>query len=704
MSVTKNENIYFASDEAEKTVKYLNHKSMEWFRNIQSNRYLDKVKRSWLAYHGLYYEDSHAVSFGGEQGELANIAVNHYRNIATHMLNMVTASRPSFDCRAVNTDKESSIQAKLGNGLLNYYMREKRLGEELKRATEYAIVLGSGYIKMEWNATRGEIYDYIEPSADNTAAYDEDYNPLDENGNILKPYPIYEGDVEFKTLSPFDVVFDSTKETSSQHDWVLCRTFINRFDIAEKYPELREEILGVPTKDESMGKRLSLSSYDETEDIAIYEFFHKRTESLPDGKYLLYVNDDIILEETVMPYRRLPVYRIAPSDILGTPYGYTAMFDLLPLQDAVNSLHSTILTNQSTFGVQNILNPRGNDIKVNQLEGGLNFIEYSPVGANAGKPEAFNPTQTPQEIFNYLNILERTMETISGVNSVARGNPESSLKSGTALALVQSQALQFMSGLQQSYIQLLEDVGTGLINLLQDFANVPRMASIAGFNNTSEMREFKSDNIKSVNRVVVDVGNALMQTTAGRAQVAENLLQMGVITSPEQYLMVMNTGNLDNLIEGEMDELFQVRGENEDLVRGEPVVSVATDRHSLHIREHRDVLADSRLRQDPELVKRVLDHIQEHINLLQTTDPNILSIIGEQPLAPPGGAGVAPGTVAPDGSAPQGEMPLAAPAPGGQDAAGMPQPAKPPGEFQDLPQTPEASMASQTGGQPPEGQ
>ena len=53
------------------------------------------------------------------------------------------------------------------------------------------------------------------------------------------------------------------------------------------------------------------------------------------------------------------------------------------------------------------------------------------------------------------------METLSGVNSVARGNPEASLQSGTALAMVQSQALQFMSGLQQSYIQLIEDVGTG---------------------------------------------------------------------------------------------------------------------------------------------------------------------------------------------------------------------------------------------------
>ena len=107
--------------------------------------------------------------------------------------------------------------------------------------------------------------------------------------------------------------------------------------------------------------------------------------------------------------------------------------------------------------------------------------------------------------------------------------------------------------------------------------------------------------------------------------------------------MVMNTGNLDYLTEGKMDEMMTIKGENEAMVRGEDVIAIFSDNHSLHIKEHRDVLADYVLRRDPELVQTVLDHMQEHINLLQTTDPNLLAIIGEQPLAPPGGTPAAPG-------------------------------------------------------------
>lgn len=632
---------YFAGDTAEQAVETLSDKSKEWFRGITDTDYIEKIKRSWRSYHGQYYDKGHTLSSGGEQGELVNLAVNHYRNLARHIHVMVTSTRPSFRCRAVNTDRKSLIQANLGNGLLDYYMREMKLEKIIKDAVEYAIVLGSGYVKLEWNSTKGRIYDYVEPDEVDIHDFDEDGEPVGEDGQVLKPFPIYEGDIDFKLMSPFDVVFDSTKENYSQNDWVLCRTFVNKYDLAAKYPEVAEKILEQETKDqqEKRSNRVLGKTVNETVDIPVYEFFHKRTESMPDGRYILYVDREAILEDTVMPYRSLPIYRITPSDILGTPYGYTDMFDLLPLQEMLNSLYSTTATNVNAFGVQNILNPRGNDVQIDQIAEGMNFIEYN---AQMGKPEPLNLVQTSPEVYQLIQLLEKSMETLSGVNSVARGNPEQSLRSGNALALVQSQALQFVSGLQQSYIHLLEDVGTGVINLLKDFANVPRIAAISGLNNSTEMREFKSDDIKSINRVVVDVGNALMQTTAGRAQVAENLLQMGLIDSPEKYLMVMNTGNLDYLTEGKMDEMMTIKGENEAMVRGEEVIAIFSDHHALHIKEHRDVLADYILRRDPELVQSVLDHIQEHINLLQTTDPNILAIVGEQPLSPPGGTPAGP--------------------------------------------------------------
>jgi hypothetical protein len=503
-------------------------------------------------------------------------------------------------------------------------------------------------------------------------------------------------------MSPFDVVFDPTK-SDSNHDWQLCRSFKNKFDLIAKYPEFSEQIKALKTKSDLNTTRVTMSAYDETTDVPVYEFFHKPTESLPKGRYVLYLDSDIVLEDTVLVYKNLPIFRIASRDILGTPFSYTAMFDLLPIQDAVNSLYSTIMTNQNAFGVQNVYVERGSDVQMEQVADGLNFIQGNP---GFQPPRPLNLTQTPAEIFNFLKMLESSMETISGVNSVARGNPESQLKSGNALALIQSQALQFISGLQQSYIQLIEDVGTNVVELLKTFAKTPRVAAIAGKSNVTYMKEFTSDDLSSITRVIVDAGNALAQTTAGRVEMASQMMQMGIITTPEQYISVINSGKLETMTEGQNKELLLVRAERERLVDGTtPVVAVLTDAHSLHIREHKAVLADPDLRMDAELVQRTLAHIQEHIDILSNPDvANILALLGEQPLGPPMGTPPAPGTVAPEQPMQQGqeqippllENPQAQSVAMQENMGPLPAPAQPAGQGTILPEqptTPEQMMA-----------
>lgn len=662
---------YFAARPADDTVGILLSKCNSFFMNLETAGYMDKLRESWAAYHGAYYsnmQDAHRITFSGEQGELANLPVNHYHNIAQNMLVMITSSRPTMEARAVNTDYKSLVQTKLANSLLDYYMREKRLERYLKTAAEYAIVFGAGYIKMDWNQTSGAIYDHIDPETD------------PETGEEINPgYPVYEGDVNFCNLSPFDVAIDSTKEDQN-NDWTVCRTYKNKFDLAAKYPEHSDRIVGLQTKSDYENYRFSPIGINETDDVPVYEFFHKRTEAMPEGRYILFLDYALTLMDAPMPYDELPVYRITPGDIIGTPYGYTPMFDLLPLQDAVNSLYSTVLTNQQAFGVQNIMMPRGTDIIPSALTGGLNVIEYNVL---AGKPEPLNLTNTPKEVFDFMAQLVKEMETISGVNSVARGNPADSLKSGTALALVQSMALQYMSGLQHSYVQLIEDVGSGLIKMLQRFASVPRIAMIVGKSNRSEMKEFTGDDLSMISRIVVDVGNPLSRSTAGRVQMAEQLLQMQAIKTPEQYLMVLDTGRLDTMTEDTTSELLLIRAENESLVENQPVMAVATDQHSLHIKEHKSVLADPDLRKDPNLVARTLAHIQEHIGLLQTTDPQLLALMGEQPLSPPGGTPIGP-QGPPNDSGPSGpgapgqvmDQPLAQNSTA--QTPGLPAPAQPP--------------------------
>lgn len=605
---------YWASLDKEEIGVELQKKVEDWYRHIATSGIFRRMRKSYLAYYGFNTagqgHTASEVTYAGDQGELSLIKVNQLRNIIQHMLVMTTSTRPAMDARAVNTDYKSLSQTVLANSILDYYMRERKLERYLRAAVEHALVYGEGFVRLSWDTSIGDEY------------------MVDNEGRT-----VYTGDIRFSVHNPLDIIRDVFQPDNNEHDWMMVRSFKNRYELMAKYPEFKDEILGVGTKDgiDLEYKFINFNLTTSSDLIPVYEFYHRRSESMPNGRLIAFISNEALLYDGELPYREIPLYRIAPADQMQTTFGYTTAFDLLALQDITDSLHSTIVTNQSTFGVQNIVAPQGHNLSVSQLGGGLNFIEYDP---SAGKPEPLNLTFTPPEIFNYLSSVERAMETLSGVNSVARGNPEANLRSGNSLALVQSMAIQFNNGLQQSYAQLVEDVGTAIIKTLKDFASVERTAVLVGKNNRTYLKSFKGFDLKDVDRVVVDLGNPLAKTTAGKLEMANNLMQMGLIKSPDQYMTVMKTGNLDVMLEGPLRELTYIKQENEWLADGKEAPVLITDNHLQHIIEHKSVLSTIEARMNPDVMRAVRIHIEEHVNAMKNADPDVLAMIGVQPLQP----------------------------------------------------------------------
>ncbi len=142
--------IYFALEEPATKVSILLKKADSWSNAITQNNYLDKCRSSWMAYYGAQHgggQSAHKVTFGGEQGELTQISVNHYGNIAAHLINLTTSEKPAMEAQAVNTDSVTLGQTILANSLLDYYMYQKRLEKYLYNGVESAVVLGEGYVR-----------------------------------------------------------------------------------------------------------------------------------------------------------------------------------------------------------------------------------------------------------------------------------------------------------------------------------------------------------------------------------------------------------------------------------------------------------------------------------------------------------------------------------------------------------------------------
>ncbi len=581
-------------------------------------------RKSWRYYYNKYFNDTMSmfslsnddIKMVGDEGELSAMSVNNYRNLIQHLLVMTTSNRPAMEVRASNSDAKSMTQAMLGNALLDYYLREKRLEGNLYMAVEQALVLGAGFVRVDWDVTGGREYGV-------------------DNGQMKN-----EGDLKFSNPSMYQLTFDTSKEDWNDNNWIIQDSKRNKWDLIAMFPELEEQIKAIPSDSNMYGSMHG--NQIESEDIIVHEFFHRKTPSVPNGRYQFSAGSDCVFADTELPYRDIPIYRIVPGNILGTQFGYSPAFDLMGMQEALNTVYSVVLTNINAFGVQNIAVPKGSDISISSLTGGLNVVEYNP---EFGEPKPMNLLQTSPEIYKFIEMLDKGMETLSGVNSVARGDPQSSLKSGTALSLIQSMAVQFASGLQNSYARLIEDVGTSKLRILRDYASTARVVAISGKSNSTVMKDFTGDDLQNINRVVVDVGNPVQRTTAGRVELATNLLNTGLIKTPQEYLTVVTTGALEPLVEDVTTENIGVAHENEALLDGSvPLHAMITDDPVFHIKKHATLLNSPQARQDADLVKRVTDHIMDHLNLAQNGDPNLAAILGHQsmqspPPPPPGPQG-----------------------------------------------------------------
>lgn len=611
---------YWASVDSKEIADNILDKVERYYYYLQQSGRLDLIKRSWSYYYRPMLTGGRLTPLG-EQGELTGLSVNHYRNLLLHLETMTLQQRAAFEPRATNSDVKSQSQVILAAGLLDYYMREKKLERFIKQAVKDSLIYSEGFVRVEWDANGGNQYGLTDTGA-----------------------TIYEGDIKYTNYTPLDVIRDFNQQCSGKDDWYILRDFQNKYTLAAKFPDLEDEILSDAADSLNLVSTTTFSplTFEDSDNIPVYTLIHKPTPAMPQGRFTTILDNGTVMQDGPIPYRETHVYRIVPDEESGTIFGYTVGFDLLPVQESIDILYSTVITNQSTFGVQNILVPKGHDLSTSQMAGGLNVMEYDQ---KVGKPEAFNLTSTPVEIFNFIGQLERLAETISGVNSVARGNPEASLKSGAALALVQSMAIQFSMGLQQSYAQLVEDLGTGTINILKDFAAVPRVAAISGKSNRPLMREFTGDSLNAINRVTVNMGNPMTATTAGKVNLAEALASQNMIDNPDQYIQVITTGRLEPVIEGKQSELLLIKAENEQLAEGNYQRALVTDQHSQHILEHKTVLASPEVRMDPNspIINATLAHIQEHIDFLKSADPTLLSLIHQQsiPQAVPQDGGTA---------------------------------------------------------------
>lgn len=598
-------NSFWATKPPEEITEELMKRVSSYDEHLVNSGILGELRDSYKSFYG-----DTKIRDAGTQGELKSIKINHYASLIRNLVSLVTNNKPAWQPIASNTDSASQSSAILAVGLLDFYMKDRRLDRVFRNACMMACFLKESWVATTWDTQRGEV-----------VAVDQESQTT-----------VHEGDLKYDLFQLNDVIRDYNK-SNSEFDWLITREYVNKWDLIAQFPEHKEiiESIKIDRNDQSRIRINQSASSDVGEDdqVSFYTFYFKPSASVPNGRMLTFVQDQYLTDGT-LPYPKIPLVRISAEDTFESCFAHSPMLDVLPIQKAIDSLASTLLTNNATFGVQNIQYPKGSSISVSQIADGLNLIEYDQ---KLGKLEPLQLTASSPETYKFFDMLVQQSQLLSGVNDAIRGQTSAGT-SGAALALLSQQAIQFANGLQQGYVALIEDTGTLSIQILQKYANTKRVAVLTGKHNRPLLKEWSSSDLSDIARITIESGNALSKTASGRLTMADSLMQNGMIERPEQYISVLTTGQLEPLYENEQRQLLLIRAENEKLAEGQQVRAVLTDDHQNHILEHASVLSNPDVRDNPDsaIVQNTLAHIQEHLNIAQNIPPALAMILKQQPL------------------------------------------------------------------------
>lgn len=597
--------------------------------------------RNFLAYYSpVVYPGAWDTSliFEGVQGELTRMFTPQARVMIRQLVTIVTKTKLAAQCVAQTDGDDVVADVKLGNAICDQLIDKERLDAKGDQLVEGALVVGQMFTKTTWRTDKGREH------------------AVADDGSI-----IYEGEVDVSLSSVFDTFYDVTIPHWDQLDWVETRSQKNRFNLMAEHPEMATELSKIPSVREDRGPNTWFDhALAEDDYIFVYELFAKPSPTLPRGRYMVYASPKCVLVDGDNPYGCIPVEPLCPEAVMGTGLAYPQFTNLMACQEMLDNGLSAIATNQSQFAVQSVAIPRGAGVNVQEL-GGMRFVSFTPQNVpGGGKPEPLQLSATSPETFKFIDVLKTQMLEMSNINGALRGTPPPGVTSGVAIATLSANAIEFTSTVSKAYTQCMERTLMHALNAYKRMSQVPHSVSVKGRNNQTYSRDFEAKDLKSIGGVKINITNPILQTVAGRIEIAEKLMAMPREVWPE-YVSILEGRPLSDIYKTELSQEDLIHSEDEKMLGGEGCPVLSTDDHPKHVQSHAGLLNDPNVRINGQRNQLILEHILEHVRQSKEVDPYLMAMVrtGKAPDVPPDM----------NEQPPMGAPPQGGPPPGG----GMPQ-------------------------------
>jgi hypothetical protein len=630
--------VYWARKTGPDFISEIAAKERNYFESARNRGVLAMWVVAYAAHHGLTPDDlrdfaTQTIGFSGNELELIRFHLNLIRPYIRHQTSLALGEPAAFRALVNNSDHRSIAKSVLTDKIINALYKRYAAPLDME-AAEGDGVFGLAGTHYRWDFLGGDDMKVPRPITL-------------EDGTPTEHYSIEKSGEPVVTLVyPWTCVQET--RVSGEHQWRLVRELDNRWNLIANFPQHKEQLLAARTDfdqyDFGTLFRLEEMYYTNKDQLTVKHFYHRRCAAVPEGRYVMLVNDIVLWDGPCPRKRGLPIAIIQSGKFIESTFGYADAWDLIAIQQALNQVNSDEMQNYATFGRQSVAIEKGTEVTIDAIAQGTAF--YVPPGAQM--PRAVQLAAVPNTLPDLKSYLHKMLDTVSGQNAASRGDPDPNVRSGEMNALLDSIAIRYQSFRQDAARKFRIEGASILLDLITRYGETPFLVDIAGIEQRSYISEFTKDDLSGIQRIEIEQVSPLMQSTAGRLQLITALREMAPEDRAAAYEMVV-TGNTTRWLQTENSCEQLIRKENELLVTGEAPVYVnrEADDPFKHYPMHFSMLEQLMAAEKPDqmAIQRIRSHMNEHMQQYLQMNPVSAQFMGLPPPPP-----IFPNPMAPRGN------------------------------------------------------
>ena len=470
-------------------------------------------------------------------------------NLAFSTINVIAPSvavnHPKIVVSA--NDEGNSDRAAFVEAVVNHLWRHHDFRKPFRRAVKDFLIFGHGWVKTGWKfleqetslaeaerdllmqQARLEVDEFAVESPDLAASLPTD----DEiNANLPETAMMVIEDQPFvERVSPFDVFVDPEATCMDDARWI-AQKIVRPLEEAQKdqryKPSVRKRLdadAGVNPAYVSQYENERERVLDEDR-VTIWEFY-----DIVDNTMSVFSenSDGFLVDPTPMPYAYgQPFVMIRNYDIPDLFYPMGDLESIESLQLELDKTRSQLMNDRKRYARKYLYHersfgPAGREALESDEDGRLVPV----LDENKPLSDVVIPMpQTPvsPEIYNYSNIIENDINTVSGVSEYARGAMPEITRTATEASII-ADAQNARAADKLAIIEIaISEIARRVIQLMQQFMTGDQMARVSMKGGESLWVPYERDDILGEYDFAVEAGSTQPMNDTIRKQQAVSLL------------------------------------------------------------------------------------------------------------------------------------------------------------------------------------